>query len=514
MLCARMSRSTQLLPSQSPWTDPAIGPGTEERAEPPLHAPPETTQVALGEDLSKTLVFTPPPGSRITCTLGRRLGIGGFCEVFEAALSGPWTEGPSGSRRVAVKRLLPALRGDPRHQRQLRREGLLGARLNHPNIARTVQLFELHGELGPEPALAMDLVEGMQGNRLLQKVTQCDRRLTQAAIVHVADGLFAALEYLEEARFHLGPARPLVHADVSLENLLVSTAGEVKLIDFGLAAEDLSATQRHAEDALTQLHQVAGKRAYWPPGTPLATPSGKTDLYAAAVCLWELLSGLRFPILPASPSAAEMQSMVAVAALGQPAPIWQLLQACLSVEPAQRPHSATQCRALLQTLPRPDGTPALLGRLVGELLQGSAAAPATLSGDGWDHILTPPVESICSLIQRLHLSFCPEEVRAYAPEPGRVDREEAATRTLGDEAEEETFRLHAVCGTSDAATTIDRAALRTALHTGFAQTAQHGLLFRVHAPAKTVYVVALVPGQGTAYALSTQELLRAWLGGR
>ena len=164
-----------------------------------------------------------------------------------------------------------------------------------PGAPRVLSLIELGPGQSDEVALAMELCEGMQCNHLLYRLSQHGLCLTVPAVAYIATGLFSALKYLENP---LGKNRPLVHADISLENLMLTRGGEIKLIDFGIAAED-----PHAADpgtALTSLHQTAGKRPYLPPeGMPRRGPSSQSDLYAAGVCFWELCTGSRFPVLPA-----------------------------------------------------------------------------------------------------------------------------------------------------------------------------------------------------------------------
>lgn len=501
---------------------------------------------AASEELSETLVWAPRPGSRATCLVGRRIGIGGFAEVFEAELSQPRSSGPlsagmgvqSGVQKVALKRLLPSLRGDPLRQRQLRREAQIGALLNHPNIARVLSLIEFGGELGDEVALAMELIEGLQCNHLLHRLTQRGLRLRLPAFCHIARGLFSALRYLEDpedSRVRPSPAsqRPIVHADISLENLMVTQRGEIKLIDFGIAAEDLSAASCDPldDEALTSLHQVAGKRPYLPPeGMNRQGPSSQSDLYAAGVCCWELVTGCRFPVLPRGVSERELGSLIAFAARGQPEAMWHLLKSCLTVDPAARMHSASEGLQLLHSMAaatESDVSQTSLSLLV-QALSRPVLDPAGLPET---QQLAPIVETqdyLTTLVARLRFAFCAERVLAFAP---RADPDASAS---GDDAAwdapeaEHSFSLRAesseVAPDGEAcdlawsemspaalARLPSQDLLREALNVGVVEAEEGTLLFRVRPPGDVAHVLSVSAGAGAVYDPMAQALLRSLL---
>ncbi len=215
--------------------------------------------------------------------LVRRLGHGGMAEVFLAE-----AYGASGfEKRVAVKTLLPELRGHGDLERLLIEEARLGARLAHRN------LVGVH-DLGVDDGVyyvRMDFVDGTDLATLLK------RRLPGPALaLWIVEEMALALDYVH--RFTDGGARPLglVHRDVSPSNVLCSRAGEVKLADFGIAKATLLA------DA-TRGNLRKGKYAYMSPeqvaGEPL-TPA--SDQFSLGVILAELLGGER-PFDGASPLA-------------------------------------------------------------------------------------------------------------------------------------------------------------------------------------------------------------------
>lgn len=505
------------------------------------------------DELSETLVWAPRPGSRATCLVGRRIGTGGFAEVFEAELSQP-ARSPEGSvQKVALKRLLPSFRGDPLRQRQLRREAQIGAQLNHPNIARVLSLIEFGGELGEEVALAMELLEGLQCNHLLHRLNSRGLRLRLPAWRQIAIGLFSALQYLEDPQAHAAtgtapqplasrgqspqpfhPGRPIVHADISLENLMVTGRGEIKLIDFGIAAEDLSAASGDPQndEALTSLHQVAGKRPYLPPeGMDRRGPSSQSDLYAAGVCCWELCTGCRFPVLPRGVSDREIGSLIAFAGRGQPEPVWQLLKSCLAVDPAARMRSAGEGLELLRRLapPPPEpATPAALGHLLSVLASAATATPPTEIA-----ALVEAQDYLPMLTARLRFAFCAERVQAFAPQRGATadDSPDQFHDRFDDggDGSEPVFRLRAessevapdgeACDVAlpelPAATQASlpsEAHLREALNVGVLEDDAGALLFRVRPPGaganQPAHVICVSAGAGASYDPMAQALLR------
>ena len=472
-----------------------------------------------------TLVWTPraagpppPPGYH----LGRRLGAGGFAEVFAAELHQP----PQPPKRVALKRLLPGLRDDPTRRRQLRREAQIATRLDHKNIVRVFELLEL----GDELLIAMELVEGVQASRLLHHLAAGDRRLRLPVVAYLLRGLFAALDYLETGAPlmeaapgpPLGSSRPLVHADISLENLMLTTAGGVKLIDFGLAGEDRSLPPRlpaGEDQSLTALHQVAGKPTYTPPGEGGRLPGAPTvqsDLYAAGVCAWELLTGRRFPALPPGAAARELGSLISFAAAGLPAAGWQLLQLCLAVDPAAPRCTAAQGLALLHQLGPQAVSPPALGALV-QTLVADEPAPAALPAD-LVASLTEPAAFADTLVQRLHGAFCAHRVvllqpasdspRPAVPAPGSFTAPTAARESAAATAR---FTVQACCGAA-----LDLppwAAAGQALRRGQAEDPAGGLYYRLPASSSGAAtapgrIVCLEPGPGHVYDPLAQALLK------
>jgi serine/threonine protein kinase len=277
---------------------------------------------------------------------------------------------------------------------------------------------------------------------------------------------------LQHLQQRTAPKPRLIHADLSLENLILTQQGVLKLIDFGVAREEQQQPSREQpaltplsswtpeDEQLTGLHQIGGKRTYVPPEGPPKLPTVQSDLYAAGVCAWELLSGWRFPILPAGLGAKEMGSLIAFAATGLPEPAWLLLQRCLHPDPQQRPDSAAQCLPILQRLHPDAGCGAPLGKLVSALLTtpDSTALPLPQAVEP----LLAPLPFVETALRRLHDGFCAHQVLAIQPRSSEPSFAELTDGQLVLAAGPSGARLdHGIGADADpAAGAADRAALR------------------------------------------------------
>ncbi len=200
----------------------------------------------------------------------RRLGGGAMGDVYSARAVGGGVE-----RWVCIKRLAGTL--EPDDAALLREEARILASVRHANVLALLAVGE---EPEGEPFLVLELVDGMDLKRLCMVLPAGDR-LPEMIAVHISCAILRALGAVQRC------LPGLVHRDVTPHNVLVSTHGEVKLGDFGIAlARDRA--------RWTQPLFVKGKVGYMSPEQILgADIDGRSDLFAVGVILYELLAGER-----------------------------------------------------------------------------------------------------------------------------------------------------------------------------------------------------------------------------
>jgi tRNA A-37 threonylcarbamoyl transferase component Bud32 len=172
-------------------------------------------------------------------------------------------------RNVALKELAHFHAADPALVERFLRESRLAGSLNHPNIVTVHEYFEHEGT----PYIAMEYLERGSLRPLIGA-------LTTAQVVGVLEGLLAGLAHAE--------SKGIVHRDLKPENVLVTSSGGVKIADFGIA----KALEAEPGAPLTLSDATVGTPAYMAPEQATSGAVGTwTDLYAAGVVAYELLSG-------------------------------------------------------------------------------------------------------------------------------------------------------------------------------------------------------------------------------
>jgi serine/threonine-protein kinase len=225
------------------------------------------------------------PGSEVTlgdlgkCICGHAIGEGGMGIVYRGWLyynpAGRLASTPP--HPIALKVLHPLIRGKPRAERLFRHEAEILGALSHPNVVHCFGLFDHDGEL----CLAMELVQGESLAELLYRAgTQSSRlpRLPFTQAWHYLAQLLGALESLH--------ALGIVHRDVKSANVLIRTDDIAKLTDFGIA-------RLPAELAKQSGGMAPGTGAYMAPEQVMGQPlDPRADLYAAAIVMYEMLTGV------------------------------------------------------------------------------------------------------------------------------------------------------------------------------------------------------------------------------
>ena len=173
-------------------------------------------------------------------------------------------------RQVAIKIPHPEVEGDAALYDRFQREAEIGKSLDHPGVMKVFS-----DENRSRVYMVMEWVDG----RLLRKILDDERKLPPERAVHLTLRIVEALEYIH--------SKGVVHRDLKPENVMVDANDNVKLIDFGIAANAKSRRLTFAKLSQTMgtpdyisPEQVKGKRG-----------DARSDLYALGVMLYEMLTG-------------------------------------------------------------------------------------------------------------------------------------------------------------------------------------------------------------------------------
>jgi serine/threonine-protein kinase len=218
------------------------------------------------------------PGTQLSrYVVQEKLATGGMAEVYLAK-----QRGPAGfAKQVVLKVLLPHLAADRELVRMFHNEAKLAARLNHPGI---VEIYDL-GVEGATHFISMEHVDGVNLRRIVSRLAARRRRMRRQLALRIVIDACRALHYAHNLADPGGRQLEIIHRDVSLENILVSYSGQVKLVDFGIA-------KARTMESYTRTGVLKGKYEYLPPevleGEQL---DHRVDVYALGVVLYLLLLG-------------------------------------------------------------------------------------------------------------------------------------------------------------------------------------------------------------------------------
>jgi serine/threonine protein kinase len=249
--------------------------------------------------------------------------------------------GPGGfEQNVCIKRILPSFESDAEFVESFLAEARMSAALRHANI---VQVLDF-GVADDSHYLALELIDGLDLRALLGG--DADQRLVLEPdhVTLIAADVCAALEHAHSD----APGRPsVVHRDVSPSNVLISSAGEVKLTDFGIAR----ATSGRGR---TATGIIKGKVPYMPPEyIERSSFDARGDLFSLGVMLYEAIAGQRpfdghSDIDTIRRIVAGQHAHLGALVQGAPAQLVQCIERLLAVRPDDRYPSA---RAFLEVLP-------------------------------------------------------------------------------------------------------------------------------------------------------------------
>jgi len=228
----------------------------------------------------------------------RRLSRGGMGEIF-LAKSGQLT---GFEKLCVIKKVLPNLAADSEFIKRFIDEAQVAIKLSHANIAPVFEVGMADGEY----FLALEYVEGRDLRRLLTRLGEKRRRLPVDLGLLCVREVASGLAYAHRRTDATGKPLGVVHCDVSPPNVIVSYEGEVKVIDFGIAKSALRLSESNPKVGF-------GKYGYMAPEQLVrgGTVDKRTDIYAAGVLLYELITGEKMFQFPDGADYRQMARMVA-----------------------------------------------------------------------------------------------------------------------------------------------------------------------------------------------------------
>lgn len=201
-------------------------------------------------------------GNRYSVDLDRPIGVGGMAMVYEGF-------DLQSRRKVALKTLRPEYQRDPDSRQRFRREARAMAFVSHPNL---VTIYDLYEEQDGS-WVVMEYIDG----ETLKELVRRDGALAPESVTLILRQLANALSHIHE--------RNLVHLDIKPQNIMLTRAGEIKLIDFGLAQPLGAHTEMDGGMAFGTVAYLAPEQAR---GDAV---SEATDVYSLGCVVYELLTG-------------------------------------------------------------------------------------------------------------------------------------------------------------------------------------------------------------------------------
>ncbi|RLS53251.1 MAG: serine/threonine protein kinase [Planctomycetota bacterium] len=261
------------------------------------------------------------------CKLMYRVASGSFARFYRGAEL-------SNGRTIGIKVLRDRWSNDRDVVNLFHREGEIGKRLQHPHI---VPIYEV-GHEGNYHFLLMEFVEG--GN--LRDFLKIRKKLAPVEAMRYAVDIAKGLEY--------GIRQGITHRDLKLTNVLMSSTGIAKLIDFGLAAEDSVLSRVGGEVHQALEYSTLEKNT----GAPRNDP--RSDLYFLGGILFELMTGVapyaRTRDRDERKSFSRYRDVpnIEIVAPSIPAPVAAFVNRMLSVVPSERHQTATEVLGEAQRL--------------------------------------------------------------------------------------------------------------------------------------------------------------------
>lgn len=212
-------------------------------------------------------------------TLLEKIAQGGMAQVFKAKT----TDSNGFSRLVVIKRILPHISADPEYVEMLVDEAKIAVNFNHGNIA---QIYDL-GRVKDDYFIVMEYVDGKTFSQISKKLQHRSLTMPLDILLYCMIEVCRALSYIHNKKGVDGKNLGVVHRDVSPQNIILSYAGQIKIIDFGVA-------KAISKEGKTQSGVLKGKFAYMSPEQARSdTIDHRSDIFSLGILLWEMATGAR-----------------------------------------------------------------------------------------------------------------------------------------------------------------------------------------------------------------------------
>ncbi len=207
----------------------------------------------------------------------RQIAVGGMAEIHLAK-----TTGIAGFEKyVALKMIHPNFAEDEQFIQMLVDEAKIAVQLTHGNIAQTFDL----GRVGETYYITMEFVDGADLYKILRRASEQDVEMPLDVCAFIGKEVASALDHAHRKKDHIGKPLGIVHRDVSPQNVLISFAGEIKLVDFGIAKATMKARQ-------TAVGVIKGKYYYMSPEQAWGDSIDyRSDIFSAGIVLYEMITG-------------------------------------------------------------------------------------------------------------------------------------------------------------------------------------------------------------------------------
>ncbi len=241
-------------------------------------------------------------------------------------------------RTAALKFLSPDSTAIPSREKRLAQEARTASALNHPNICTIYEVGETEGN----SYIAMEYVEGRPLDRMIPP-----GGMPPDDVLRFGGQIVEAFEHAHE--------RGVIHRDLKTANVMITPAGRVKVLDFGLAkrliTEELGEATR-SQPSLTEEGMIAGTLPYLAPETLQGNPANaRSDIWALGVVLYEMAAGARpfegrtgFEL-----TSAILRDAPAPVPARTPAGLSAVIRKCLEKDLEKRFRTVSEVRAELQT---------------------------------------------------------------------------------------------------------------------------------------------------------------------